>query len=1008
VTVLMAMAALVLGGGFSLSVLPLDRLPDFSYPRVTVEALYPGMGAADVRSILTIPLEDALSSVKGLQRLRSLSRDGASVVVLDFRWGTDPNGASVLVREAIDGVYPNLPEGAKKPMVVPGDPNQEPHSVLSVFSPAGDGIFARNLAEYELRARFRRIDGVGTVILVGGDSPEARITLDIPRALSGGLSPGALAQYLAGETADIPAGNAREGDRELVVVSSGRPQSVGELSQFLVPAGSGLVRISELAELREGRARRKSVFLCDGREQVALEIYRRPGADPVKLSQDIKKALGEAQAAFSRDLEIGLVYDSSGAILEGVKNQGVSAVLGAAAVLGTLAFFIRQVRYSVLTALSIPLSAATALVFLVLTGRSLNGMSLGGIALGIGLVSDTAVIVLDLLHRNFSGRNQRPRAGEIGDCVSAVSGSSFTSTVTTAVVFIPVIFLPGPLGALFGDLSVSLVSSITAGWIFAQFALPALFGLFYKFSPAPGITRKTPGRYRRLLGSGLRHPRRVLLIAAALSLAGGLVLFTRPAAFVFPDAAAEVAVSLVFPAGTDLEAVGRYGTLLSRTLSELPGIGKVFGRAGAEEEDLGRRADTDYRKEELRLHCILRKGTEPVKALAEIQGVLEGPLLNQFPPGTAGSAAYPQDKTERLLGLSPGHTLAIRGKDREETARKARDAADRVNALAGPVSVTLRPSGARPELRIYPDREAAAHLGISVTGMAEMVHAATEGLLAARLEIAGRPLDVRVSGDLRRDFSGPEALVEAIPLGAGEGGPVFLGVLGRVEQTQAEAALARLDRGDVLYLDALPLPGADTALSRVMEELNKTPGISRADESAFTRYRTSLVITLFLVLILLYMTMGAQFESFVLPGILMLTIPFSLAGAGPALLLTGTGLDSGSILGLVVLFGLVVNNGILLYETAVEKTSRGFPAAAAVYSGAVERFRPVLATTLTTLFALLPLIVSPLGASQHSMAAAMLGGIGASTLLTLFALPPIFIPFLKAGEGPRKGSPEEL
>jgi multidrug efflux pump subunit AcrB len=166
------------------------------------------------------------------------------------------------------------------------------------------------------------------------------------------------------------------------------------------------------------------------------------------------------------------------------------------------------------------------------------------------------------------------------------------------------------------------------------------------------------------------------------------------------------------------------------------------------------------------------------------------------------------------------------------------------------------------------------------------------------------------------------------------------------------------------------------------------------------------VITLFLVLILLYMTMGAQFESFLLPGILMLTIPFSLAGAGPALLLTGAGLDSGSVLGLVVLFGLAVNNGILLYETAVEKMGRGLPAAAAVYSGAAERFPPVLATTLTTLFALLPLVISPLGSSQHSMAAAMLGGIGASTFLTLFALPPIFIPFLKRGEGPVKRSPE--
>jgi multidrug efflux pump subunit AcrB len=274
--------------------------------------------------------------------------------------------------------------------------------------------------------------------------------------------------------------------------------------------------------------------------------------------------------------------------------------------------------------------------------------------------------------------------------------------------------------------------------------------------------------------------------------------------------------------------------------------------------------------------------------------------------------------------------------------------------------------------------------------MAELVQAATEGLVAARLEIEGRPLEVRVSGDLRRKSPGPESLVEAIPVGLTEGGPIFLGTVGRVERTEAEAALARLDRSDVVYLD---LPGEENAL--LMEALMNMEGVSSADESVFVRYRRSLQVTVLLVLILLYMTMGAQFESFVLPGILMLTIPFSLAGAGPALLITGTGLDSGSVLALVVLFGLAVNNGIVLYETAVEKVKAGLSPGAAVYAGALERFKPVLATTVTTLLALLPLVVVPLGSSQKSMAAAMLGGMGAATLLTLFALPPVFVPFLK-------------
>lgn len=480
VTVIMAIAALMTAALFSLAHLSLDRLPALSSPRVTVETQYPGMGAEDLRSIVTIPLEDALSAVKGLERIRSVSRDGASIVVLDFRWGTDPNGASVLVREAVDAVYPSLPEGIRKPLVIPGDQGGEPHAVVGVYSPAGDQAFARNLAEYELRARLRRIDGVGALVLSGGESPEARIRVDLPRLVSLGMEPAGLARTLSAETADIPAGSAREGDRELVVVSSGRPKSMEELARLILPSGAGL-RLSDIGELAREGARRKSIFIYNNREEAALEIYRRPGADPARLSREIKKALDEARPLFSRDAELSLIYDSSGSILRGLRDLFLSALLGAAAVVLTLIFFFRRVRYSFLAALSIPLSSAAALVVLAIGGRSLNGMSLGGLALGIGLVSDTAVITLDLLHRSFGRREGRPSPEELGASAASISGSSFAGTLTTAVVFIPILFLPGPLGALFGDMSLALVSSVTMGWLYAQCALPALYRIFFKF-----------------------------------------------------------------------------------------------------------------------------------------------------------------------------------------------------------------------------------------------------------------------------------------------------------------------------------------------------------------------------------------------------------------------------------------------------------------------------------------------------------------------------------------------
>jgi multidrug efflux pump subunit AcrB len=794
---------------------------------------------------------------------------------------------------------------------------------------------------------------------------------------------------------------------ELVVVSSGRPASTEELADLTLPAGTGPLRISDTADVGRERSRRKSLFIFDGREGAALEIYRRPGADPVKLSRDIKKALHEARSLFGRDAEIVLVHDSSKAIVQGLWNLCVSALLGAAAVTGTLIFFIRQVRWGFLAALSIPVSASAGICALVLSGRSLNGMSLGGLAMGIGLVSDTGVIVLDLLHRNFRDHIRRPLPAELGRVAASVAGSSLASTITTAVVFVPVIFLPGPLGSIFGDTSIALVSSIAAGWLYAQFCLPSLYRIFFQrcglqTSPAAELERKLENRYGRFLAAGLRRPLRVLSAAVLASVVGIFLLLSRPAVFISPDEAEEVTVSLVFPPGTLLESVGETGTAVSRLLAELPGVQTVFGRAGSEDEDPGRRADTDYRKEELRFRCILAPHADPEKTLEEIRAKLDflagGPDLTVFslPEGTVFSAAFPLDRTERLLGLSSAHTLAIRGADRAETLERAHSAADQLQKKLGPFLASLhtRPSGARPELRFFPRREAAAFLGVSAAGMAEALYMITEGVVSSRLEIEGRPLDVRVSGKALSAGPAPEAALESLPLLTPQGNRAFLGSLGRVERRESEAALARLDRGDVIYLDLLPPAGREKGFAgKIQKAAAGLPWLSRADESAFTRYRTSLFLTLALVLILLYMTMGAQFESFLLPLILMLAIPFSLAGAGPALFLTGASLDSGAALGLTVLFGLVVNNGIILYEIGEEKIRAGLSPGRAVFSGAKERLCPVLITTITTILALLPLAIAPLGSSQRSMAAAMTGGIISAALLSLFTLPPVFIRF---------------
>ncbi|MDR0321912.1 MAG: efflux RND transporter permease subunit [Treponema sp.] len=990
VTVIMILAAQIIAAIFSLFTLPINRLPDFSVPRVTVETLYLGMAANEIRSMVTIPLEDGLSPIKGLEKMRSVSRDNRSLISLDFRWGTDPMSASVLVREAVDAVYPGLPEGVRKPLVTSGDSGNEAHAVIAVSSLNGNGEFARKLAEYEMQARLRRIDGVGSVILVGGEIGEERLSLDVQRLAALGLSPSDFTNLLAQQTADIPAGNAREGNMELVVVNSGKPDSTYAFSQIILPVANGTLRVEDTGELYSSTARRESIFIHDGKEATALEVYRRPGADPLRLSREIKKTLDEAASLFSRDAQILLVTDSSSSLISGITGLIISAALGAVAVAVVLLLFIRRLQHSLLAAFSILISVAAGICVLSVMGKSLNSMSLSGLAMGIGLVSDISVIVLDMLHRTFGKRETAPEPEEIGNKASSIAGSSIASTLTTALVFIPIIMLPGALGSLFGDIAIALVASVTAGWLYAQFCLPSLYLLFFNSSSATinfKLTKTvfTNGslvkKYAYYLGTLLRRPTKFFIIAVMLSALGFFALFMRPVVFLNSDEAEEVWVSVIFPPGTLFEMMLVDTFESSNYISGLPFVKTVYGRAGAEEEDVGSRADIDYRREEFILRCVLEKGIKPEDAISEISSVMG--KYSELP----FSVYFPRDRTEVLLGLSTERTFVIKANDREELLERIETAKTAFSSA----EVNFRPLGQRPELRLYPNRETSAYLSMPATQIAETLFILNEGVVVTQLEVEGNPLDVRVIGKVADNVSLVQQL-EQIPLRTSQGKTVFLGSLGRIEQREADASLARLDRSDVIYVDF----SSEKENQNVAKDFTgRFSWLTGADESVFSRYRNSLILYVFLVLILLYMTMGAQFESFLLPLILMMSIPLSLAGAGPALLITGKKIDSGAILGLTALFGLVVNNSLVLFEVSEQKIRAGLSVVASVYRGACERLQAILIIMITTIIALLPLVFSPLGNSQKSMAVAMLGGLAASTLLSLFAIPPVLIRYLK-------------
>ena len=1007
VTVIMIILAILMGGIHSILNLPLDKMPNIIFPRVTVETLYPGMGASEIRSTICIPLEDSLSSVKGLENIQSISRDGSSLIILSFRWGTNPIRAAILVREVIDTVYPGLPHGVIKPTVISGDPFSTAHAIVTLRSL--DGITsARNFAEYDLRARLRSLEGIASVNISGGVVEEIYIHTDIERLLSRSIDINSFAEIISYETRDYPAGNAREGNRELTIIGSGRPESEQELSSLVIPSSSGPIRMEDLASVHRQNARRQSLSIYNGNEQVALEIFRREGFDPVKLSANIRTLIDEYDKLFSNDFDINLVYDSSPSIVKGLSDLGKSGLFAALAVIILLTLFFGRFNYSFLAALSIPVSASISLIFLFLSGRSLNAMSLGGLALGIGLVSDTSVVVLDLYHRNFSNGNFSNRIKDAITLTSSVSISSMSGSLTSMIVFIPVIFLPGALGALFGDLAFSLIFSVASGWIYAQYFLP---GLFCFFSEKINSRKKNMSKKRKhsskmekfygfFLRFAMRNPLKVYIFSFLFCLGGFSLLLLLPMEFIASDKITELELIVDFPNGTHPDAALEHGINISNFLSDLSFLDSHFGFMGAEYDDMVRRSNPDYRRERLLFRCFLNDSLPAGAAMDNLQRELKDYVFNNYSAITIPfsiNANYPPDRSAQILGLSSSMTFAIKGYSTDEAMEKVSAVEDYFNQRAGNnlEFLNIRPSGTRSQIRLSPRREEMAISGISSSQIAASVYAASTGIKTGNMEINGRQVDIRLSSG----FDNYDQIL-MLPIlrtnASSESIPVFLGSIADISWIEKESVLLRQDRSDVYYMDFLPASGGDLAIQKLMPEiLGIFDGVKRADESVFLRYRSSLFTSLILVLLLLYLLLGAQFESFILPVILLMSVPFSLAGAGPALFFSGSILDSGTVLGLIALFGLSVNNGIIFYEISEELFYSGQSIVLAVYKGALLRFRPVLLTSLTAILALFPLIISPMGNTQRSMAFTMLGGIVVSGIFAFFIFPPVFVWFFR-------------
>lgn len=990
----MVWLGILLFGGLAMTEIPLDYLPDISYPRVVVTTSYPGMPAEEVRTLVSLPLEDAFASVKGIKDIESISREGRSVISLDFHWGEDALSASIRAREAIDAAYTGLPDGCEKPVAFPSDPGAAPVITVSLKPSGADLSLTRKLAETDVRTRLQQAAGVGAVTIVGGTETEFRVVVSQDKAAAKGVTASDVARFLGRENFDYPVGSIRSGDSEIVIKTKGRVASAQDLYALRMPMENGSFELSQIATIEETDKDRESAFVQDGDDCVGLEVFRRKGANPVEVARAVRLEAGRIAEAYGRDFTVSIASDSSTAIVASIRNLAISAISGAFITFLVLLLVTRDPKGSALLVITIPVSITVGVAALRLMGRTLNTMSLGGIALGIGMIVDNSIVVLDVLRRLPSAARKDPAA--VTRQVESVFVSIMASTITSLIVFLPVVFLPGIIGALFTDLALSVIFTQFGGFLTAITLVPVAF-MAFTWKDGEGSKdpmEKVRGMYVRALAACFKKPAISVSVVAVAFLAGALALPALSYEFMPVDDAAVVEAVVLFPYGRRIESVVADAVSIEKALLADGRFPTVSARAGGEKDDALYQSDPDSRPERLTLRVSLdRSALRAADASAAIRSIV-------MALGYDCEARPPKDPVETILGVGRSViSWAAGGKDPAEAkargelalAEAERDASDYC------LSIGLSPAGMRDEIRISPDRESLATSSMGFYDAAGALHAAVEGELASRLVVDSREKDIRVSltGGGRPSPELGSVIVRA-------SGPIRVADVADVSMERSVPLYLRVNREDVVLLELVPKAGGRDGAAAAMEAVAKgKPWLRSADASVLVEYGGRLALTLAIVVALLYLTLGAQFESFSLPLLLLVTIPLSFSGIAIALLVTGTTVNFGSALGVIVLFGVAVNNSIVLYEVTAQKASeaglggrcpaeRAALAIGAASAGAAERLGPILSTVMTTVIAIFPILLSPSGASQKAMSVAIIGGLVVSTALTLFTAPLVF------------------
>jgi len=991
-------------GLFSLARLNVDLYPKLEFPIMAVITQYTGVGPFDLETVVSRPIEEATASVENIKTVRSTSQQGLSLVLLEFNWGTDMNQAEIDVRNSLEFIRDYMPEDASEPMVFAFDVSAQPVLYLTLSSPNLSQAELRYIGEHDLEPRLERIPGVASVSTMGGRKREIKIYADPMRMRAHNIGLQQITGALQAANLQIPAGMVENENLEFSVNTVGQFTSVDQIANTAVATYNGsVIRVSDVARVEDGFSEQRQRVWNNGESSVMVIVQRQSDANTVTVCRAIEKGMPRIKSELPAGVHLDTMMDLSDFITRSMSNLTNTAWQAILMTFLVLLFFLRNIRSAIIVAVSIPVSMVATFAVMDQAGLTLNVISMAGLALAIGMLVDNSIVVLESIFRRHDEKKDK-LVDAANNGTQEVAMAVTASTLTTIVVFLPVLFVPGMAGMLFRDMAITICFSLTISLIVALTLIPLLSSRWLRLKKnldPNGQLIRVQNRitgwlddlhafYERMLGKALAHKLLVLGTVLLLFVISVGWLFMMGGDFMPQTDDGFVTVTVERSPGTSLEAMEKSMRDLNQIFAEkVEERENIYANFGQGEGMMALFSTRNSSQGEINVKLKERKDRDRSKF--EIQdGVREA--MTSLPDVDA------KFQEGGGMGFSSADiTVKIFGHDLAKSEAISNELEPKLKAVEGVVSVTSSMRKQTPELRIDLDRQRIADLGLSTAQIGQVVSTSILGSTVTQFRDGGDEYDVKLQLEKKSRTSKED--LENILIMTPTGAQIPLRALATIDYTRAPREIVREGQERIVTLD-LDVSGRD--LRGVTADVKKTVNSVAMPQDFRTEIGGSaedlqesfmyLGIALMVAILLTYMVMASQFESLVDPFTILFTIPLAMIGVALGLILTGTKLSVMALVGVVMLVGIVVNNGIVLVDKINQLRHEGMELEAAIHEAGRVRMRPVLMTAMTTILGMFPLALG-LGESGEiwaPMGRSVMGGMIVSTVLTLIIVPIIY------------------